>query len=58
MALAYSCMIHGHGYLANRQARIGMQVDNPGSHHSDSFYFSGNTLILHNKATYTYTDKS
>ena len=26
----------------------------PGAHHSDSFYFAGKTLILHNKATYTY----
>eukprot|EP01025_Chloroclados_australasicus_P011053 TRINITY_DN14795_c0_g1_i2.p1 TRINITY_DN14795_c0_g1~~TRINITY_DN14795_c0_g1_i2.p1 ORF type:complete len:343 (+),score=21.66 TRINITY_DN14795_c0_g1_i2:83-1111(+) len=33
-------------------------VDTPEGHHSDSFYFVGDELILHNKATYSYFDEA
>ena len=31
-----------------------LQINNPGAHKSDSYYFAGNKLIMHNKATYNY----
>ena len=30
------------------------QIANPGETTSDSFYFAGDQLMMHNKATYTY----
>jgi hypothetical protein len=35
---------------------VHMQVQTPGGHTTDSFYFVGNTLVVHNKATFTYDD--
>ena len=33
-----------------------MQVRTPGGHCTDSFYFVGDQLVVHNKATFTYVD--
>jgi hypothetical protein len=33
---------------------VWLQVDNPESHHSDSFYFVKDRLMIHNKASFTY----
>lgn len=33
-----------------------MQVHTPGGHCVDSFYFCGDQIVVHNKATFTYID--
>lgn len=35
-----------------------MQVQTPGGHCTDSFYFVGDELMVHNKATFTYIDET